>query len=135
MHLPILTLAAFLSGHWSCVSGSQTYTADWSLVPHTEWLRGINTAVLAGGTSTSEDMQTYDAARGVWRIVDMEPDGAMSVLEGRSNDVNHIATVSTYPDATQRVRYDRISEREYTLTFDFTIAGKPSHWIDDCTRS
>ena len=134
MNAMLLALAAYLTGHWSCVSGSQSYTTDWAAVTNTHWVRGINTAVVNGATSTSEDMETYDDARGVWRIVDMESNGAMSVLEGQSSDPKHVSTQSTYPDASQRVRYDVVSHDEYTLTFDFIINGKPSHWVDDCKR-
>jgi hypothetical protein len=130
----ILALAAYLSGHWSCTSGSQTYTTDWSTVAGTQWLRGTNRSSAHGVSSQSEDMQTYDAARHLWRIVDMEPDGSMSVLEGESSDSDHIATASVYPDASQRVRYDKVSSDRYTLTFDFVIKGKSQHWVDTCSR-
>jgi hypothetical protein len=105
------------------------------MVPGSTWLRGMNRSSVHGTRSSSEDMQTYDAHRGLWRIVDMEPDGSISVLEGRSSDPDHIVTASVYPDASQRVRYDRVSKNRYTLTFDFVINGKNEHWVDACSRS
>jgi len=134
MHSLILALAAYLSGHWSCASGAQTYTSDWSMVTGSQWIRGINRSMSHGKNYTSVDMQTYDPARKVWQIVDMEPSGSMSVLEGRSSEGNHFATASVYPDASQRVRFDKVSKDQYTLTFDFILNGKHQHWIDTCSR-
>jgi hypothetical protein len=131
----LLALAAYLSGHWSCLSGSQAYTVNWALVPHTTWLRAVNASSVRGVSSTSEDMETYDPARRVWRIVDMEPNGTMSVVIGSSSNVSHIATRSVYPDATQYVRFDRLSRTRYVLAFDFLIAGKHARWVDTCSRT
>jgi hypothetical protein len=126
-------LAATMTGHWTCSSGAQTYTTDWAVLPNAQWIRGINRSRTRTAASMSEDMETYDAAHQVWRIVDMEPNGSMSVLVG-SGSVGHISTQSVYPDASQHVRYDRISNRRYTLTFDFVTKGKHSRWIDTCNR-
>jgi hypothetical protein len=134
MHPLIFALAAYLSGHWNCASGAQTYTVDWSMMPGSLWLRGINRSTSAGKMSSSEDMQTYDASHRIFRIVDMQPNGAVSVLNGRPANSDHIVSVSVYPNATRRVRYDRISRDQYTLTFDFVINGKVEHWIDTCSR-
>jgi len=134
MQSMIFALAAYLAGHWSCTSGPQTYTTDWNVVSGTQWLRGTSKSSAHGVNSQSEDMQTYDAAHHRWRIVDMEPSGSMSVLEGGSTDIGHIATASVYPDASQHVRYDKISNNRYTLTFDFVIKGKSRHWVDTCSR-
>ena len=125
-------LAASMTGHWTCSSRMGTkvtsYTADWALVPNTKWIRGTNRTA----SSTSEDMETYDAASKQWRIVDMEPNGSMSVLVGTAAQMGHVATRSVYPDASQYVRYDRVSSHAYTLTFDFLIAGKHARWVDIC---
>lgn len=127
-------LAATMTGRWNCSSGAQKYTTDWSVLPNTLWIRGINVSRTHAGTSMSEDMETYDAAQHLWRIVDMEPNGSMSVLIGPGSK-GHVSTHSVYPDGTQHVRYDRISSRRYTLLFDFVIAGKHSHWIDTCDKA
>jgi hypothetical protein len=127
-------LAATMTGHWTCSSGAQTYAADWAVLPNTQWIRAINTSRTRTAASMSEDMETYDAVHRVWRIVDMEPNGSMSVLVG-SGSAGHISTRSVYPDASQHVRYDRISNRRYTLTFDFVTKGKHSRWIDTCNRT
>ena len=126
-------LAAAITGHWVCVSGAQTYTADWVVLPNTVWIRAINTSRSHTATSMSEDMETYEAAHRIWRIVDMEPNGSMSVLVG-SGTVGHISMHSVYPDGSQHVRYDRVSNRRYTLTFDFLAKGKDNRWIDICNR-
>lgn len=127
-------LAATMTGRWNCSSGAQTYTTQWTVLPNTSWIRGVNVSRTPAGTSMSEDMETYDAAHHLWRIVDMEPNGSMSVLVGAGSN-GHVSTQSVYPDATQHVRYDRISSRRYTLTFDFIIAGKHSRWTDTCARA
>ncbi|HEY9086161.1 MAG TPA: hypothetical protein VIN40_09565 [Candidatus Tyrphobacter sp.] len=126
-------LASTMTGHWRCSSGSQTYTTDWTVLPNAQWIRGVNRSRTHGVTSLSEDMETYDALHRVWRIVDMEPNGSMSVLVG-SGPAGHVSTQSVYPDASQRVRYDRVSNRRYTLTFDFLIKSKHSRWVDICSR-
>jgi len=127
-------LAATMTGRWNCKSGAQTYTTTWTLLPNSSWIRGINVSQTRTGTSMSEDMETYDAAHNLWRIVDMEPNGNMSVLAGSGSN-GHVSTQSVYPDTTQHVRYDRVSSRRYTLTFDFIIAGKHSRWVDTCDRA
>jgi hypothetical protein len=106
------------------------YVTTWERVAGTRWLRGVNRS----GASQSVDMETYDAKQHVWRVVDMEPDGGMSVLTGAGSDPDHITTQSRYPDTTQNVRYDRMAPNRYALTFDFILGGKPMHWVDDCTR-
>jgi hypothetical protein len=126
--------AAKMSGTWNCSSVANgkttTYVTTWSRLTGTRWLQGINRS----GTSQSVDMETYDTKQQLWRIVDMEPDGSMSVLTGAASDPDHVTTQSHYPDATQNVRYDRLAPQRYTLTFDFILSGKPAHWVDDCTR-
>lgn len=127
------SLTAAMTGHWRCTSGGQAYTADWTVLPNAQWIRAVNTSRLHGVTSMSEDMETYDAAHGVWRIVDMEPNGSMSILEG-SGPAGHVTVRSIYPDTSQHVRYDRVADRRYTLTFDFLVKGKHTRWVDVCTR-
>jgi hypothetical protein len=128
-------LAAPMTGHWSCSSGTgpnaSIYTADWALVPNAHWIRGINRTA----SSTSEDMETYNATTKQWRIVDMEPDGTISVLVGTATQIGHVATRSVFPDTSQYVRYDRVSSNAYTLTFDFLIKGKHARWVDTCKRA
>jgi hypothetical protein len=131
---PLVGQVARMSGTWSCSSVANgkttTYVTTWSRLTGTRWLRGINRS----GTSQSVDMETYDTKQHLWRIVDMEPDGSMSVLTGPASDPDHITTQSSYPDSTQNVRYDGLAPNRYTLTFDFILGGKPAHWVDDCTR-
>jgi len=127
-------LAATMVGHWSCSSTTAgkttTYTTDFAVVPNSKWIRGINRTP----TSTSEDMETYDPATRQWKIIDMEPNGSSSVLIGTTAQIGHVAVRSVYPDATQYVRYDRVSDDAYTLTFDFLIKGKHVRWLDTCRR-
>jgi hypothetical protein len=127
-------LVARMSGTWGCSSVANgkttTYVTTWSRVAGTRWLRGVNRS----GASQSVDMETYDTTQHLWRIVDMEPDGSMSVLTGAGSDPDHITTQSHYPDATQNVRYDRLAPDRYSLTFDFILGGTPAHWVDDCAR-
>jgi hypothetical protein len=131
---PLDRLVASTSGTWNCSSVSNgkttTYVTTWSRVTGTRWLRGVNRS----GTSQSIDMETYDTKQNLWRVVDMEPDGSMSVLTGTASDPDHITTQSHYPDSTPTVHYDRLATNRYTLTFDFILAGKPAHWVDDCLR-
>jgi hypothetical protein len=131
---PFDELVAKVSGTWNCSSVADgkttTYVTTWSRVEGTRWLRGVNRS----GASQSVDMETYDTKQHLWRIVDMEPDGSMSVLTGAAADPDHITTQSHYPDTTQHVRYDRLASDQYALTFDFILGGKPVHWVDDCTR-
>ena len=122
-------------GHWSCSSTTAgkttTYTTDFAVVPNSKWIRGINRT----STSTSEDMETYDPATRQWKIIDMEPSGSSSVLIGTTAQIGHVAVRSVYPDASQYVRYDRVSSDAYTLTFDFLIKGKHGRWVDTCRRT
>ncbi|MGA7285908.1 MAG: hypothetical protein WBW87_15380 [Candidatus Cybelea sp.] len=131
---PFGALVARMSGLWNCSSvadGKTTqYFTTWSCVAETRWLRGVNRS----GASQSLDMETYDTRQHLWRIVDLGADGSMSVLTGAALDSNHVTTQSHYPDATQTVRYDRLTPNRYALTFDFIIGGKSMHWVDDCTR-
>jgi hypothetical protein len=131
---PLDRLVATMSGTWNCSSVTNgkttTYVTMWSRLAGTRWLRGVNRS----GASQSVDMETYDIKQRLWRIVDMEPDGGMSVLTGAASDPDHITTQSQYPDTTQHVHYDRLAPNRYTLTFDFILGGKPVHWVDDCTR-
>jgi hypothetical protein len=128
-------LANSMTGHWACSSqtGAKTtvYTSDWARVPGTLWIRGINRF----GARQSEDVETYDAVKKEWRIVDMEPEGTMSVMAGTSTTLGHVSTQSVFPDDTQKVTYGRVSPSQYTLTFDFLIAGKHERWVDTCNRS
>jgi len=130
-----MTWMNFLVGHWTCTSvagGKMTsYTTDWELVPGGRWMRGTNRS----GTSASEDLETYDLATKQWRTVDLEPDGSMSVLvSSRGASAQRIATQSVYPDDSQRVAFEKQSNDEYKLTFDFLIKGKHALWEDHCRR-
>lgn len=122
-------------GHWSCtsVTGGKTtrYTTDWELIPGGRWLRGINRS----GASASEDLETFDAAAQRWRIVDLEPEGAMSVLlSRRGDDARNSVAHSVYPDGSQSVALHMHGDNAYTMNFDFVINGKHALWEDDCTR-
>ena len=125
---------ARMSGTWTCSSVADgkttTYVTTWSRLAGARWLRGVNRS----GASQSLDLETYDAKQHLWRIVDLEPDGSMSVITGPASDPNHVTMQSHYPDLTQNVRYDRLTPDRYALTFDFILGGKPAHWVDNCTR-
>jgi hypothetical protein len=94
---PFDGLVARMSGTWNCSSvadGKTTkYVTTWSRLAGTRWLRGVNRS----GASQSFDMETYDTKQHLWRIVDLEPDGSMSVLTGAASDPNHVTTPSHYP--------------------------------------
>ena len=127
-----MQLMSYLIGRWNCSSYAAgqrtTYTATYSYALGGTWLRTINRSK----NSTSEDMMTYGAR--TWRVIDMEPTGMASVLEGPDTGLAHIAMKTAYPKRGLNVTYDRVSMSRYTLTFSGTLNGKPAKWIETCTK-
>jgi hypothetical protein len=123
----------YLVGRWNCTSNAggtkAAYTADYSYAMGGAWLRGINTSK----GSTSEDLLGYSGH--TWRVIDVEPTGTASVMEGRDTGLAHIAMHTKYPVPGLNVTFDRRSFRNYTLTFTGTMNGKPAKWQDVCTKA
>lgn len=128
-----LQLMHYIIGTWHCSSTQggqpQTYTATYSYALGGRWLRSVNTS----HDSTSEDFMSY--ADKTWRVIDVQPSGTASIVEGPDTGLAHIAMHSTYPGPGLNVTFDRQSMSKYTLTFSGTLAGKPANWQDTCTKS
>jgi hypothetical protein len=127
-----LQLMHWIVGRWNCssIAGSQrtTYTATYSYGLGGTWLRAVNTS----HGSVSEDLLSY--SNRTWRIVDVEPSGTVSVLEGPDTGLAHMALSSKYPKTGLNVTFDRRSTSKYTLTFSGMMNGKPAHWQDVCSK-
>lgn len=128
-----LQLMHYIIGTWHCTStqnGRQsTYTATYSYALNGGWLRSVNTA----GGYTSEDLMSY--ANKTWRVIDVQPGGMASIVEGPDTGLAHIAMHSTYPAPGFNVTFDRQSTSRYTLTFSGSLGGKPANWQDVCTKT
>ena len=127
-----LQLMHWIVGNWNCssVAGARrtTYTATYSYALGGTWLRAVNTS----NGSVSEDLLSY--ANRAWRIIDVEPSGMASVLEGPDTGLAHIALQTKYPKSGLNVTFDRLSTSKYTLTFSGMMNGKPARWQDVCTK-
>lgn len=127
-----LQLMNYIIGQWNCTSDAggrrTTYTATYSYAVNGQWLRTVNTSA----NYSSEDMMTY--GNRTWRVIDMEPTGMASVLEGPDTGLAHIVMQTKYPKPGLNVTFDRQSMTHYTLSFSGTMNGKPARWVDTCTK-
>jgi hypothetical protein len=118
--------ATYLSGTWSCQSGSTPYTVSYERALSGHWIRGINTSA----ASQSEDMLSYNAKEKKWTLYDMEPTGDSFSMRGPSTGS---AIRLSDKSAHFSVSLERVNAGTYRLQFG-DGNGKPSGKPDVCTR-
>jgi hypothetical protein len=111
---------AYLIGNWQCTSNAggknQSYRTTWSYALGNTWIRSSE-------SSASETLITHlNSKSSIWQLVHMSSDGVM-VFQGPGNDAQHLALHATLPTQSLDVRFDRVSDSFYTLTFSGDLSG------------
>lgn len=112
---------AYLVGNWQCTSNAggknQSYRTTWSYALGNTWIRSSESSV-------SETMITHlNSTGGIWQLVHMSSDGVM-VFQGPGNNPQRLALRGILPTRSLDVRFDRLSDSLYTLTFSGNQSGQ-----------
>jgi hypothetical protein len=123
----------FLVGTWKCTyrAGAARFVYDAVYAYDRDGHTLRETAAWTGGGD--EELLAHDAQRG-WTVVVFDDTGTATVMRGTGSDPNHFAYRSVYPDASIAVRFDRLSNAEYTLHATVRSGGKTTASVDTCSR-
>jgi hypothetical protein len=130
-----LSSLSYLVGSWTCTynAGPQhiTYTATYAYVMGNNWLRERD-AWAGGGSDVG--LTTYEPKSNAWTEIVAENERSTTVFRAVGSGAAHRVYHSVYPNALLTLVFDRVSDRNYTIHFHGTYAGKMMTSYDSCGK-